>query len=588
MGRRSQEAALGNLQSWPYAPAVQAAPQPPPDCSAMVLDGLWPYELMQPRPEHVAAAHHLQEGLLRIAGEANRKLWELYRLPLPLMQRQAEETRIVNLARSFAVLRVESTVRALGQRPALGSSLQQPDVGGGRHYEPELTQHIPAELVEAARLMNMGGPVEQPRKAAPVHLERPPIEAEIVDDAVTSPEPVVSVPRHARPELIDDPTIVVSVSQGPDGQLDVEVWPDEKAAVDALTSTVAPADRGVAEVSGPPPVSDPQHSVPVPPILGASDLPPVRPVPQSPAVPQPPRVQAPRFESQWGQAPAPQRPQFDGPVRGEAVPQTPPLAPPAVSPVPPILAASDLPPVRHEPPAQAPRPMVPPTEHRRVELDGRPRQLGLPAGLSLERVVSDLARQQPALPWVAGARRDGSMIVATDVVGGWIPPGVVIPSGVSVLEPKRRTGSMQVWIEPVVRTVSYAPGDRIGSRVGDVGACVIESVFSVVEVDDALGYELVAAIEAQETLPPIALLLAKKGASGGRADEGELDVLKVHVEMVASSVLAGYPSVSEAGVKSLMLLGAAVGMAAGQMAVAAYHFGWFKSRLRAGGESDRV
>lgn len=580
MGRRSQEAALGNLQGWPYAPAVQTAPQPPPDCSAMVLDGLWPYELMQPRPEHVAAARHLQEGLLRIAGEANRKLWELYRLPLPLMQRQAEETRIVNLARSFAVLRVESTVRALGQRPALGSSSQQPDVGGGRHYEPELTQHIPAELVEAARLMNMGGPAEQPRKAGPVHVERPPIEAEIVDDAVTSPEPVVSVPRHARPELIDDPTIVVSVSQGPDGHVEVEVWPDEKTAVDALTSTVAPSDRDV-EVSGP--SSSPPPLVPVPPIVASSDVPPVRPVAGAQELQQPP-VGAPRIESQWGQAPALQLPRFDGPVRGEAVSQPPPV----VSPVPPILAPSDLPPVRQEPPTQAPRPMASGAEHPRGGLDGRPRQLGLPAGLSLERVVSDLARQQPSLSWVAGARRDGSMIVATDVVGGWIPPGVVIPSGVTVLEPKRRTGSMEEWIGPVVRTVSYAPGDRIGSRVGDVGARVAESVFSVVDVDDALGYELVAAIEAQETLPPIALLLAKKGVSGGRAADGELDVLKVHVEMVASSVLAGYPSVSESGVKSLMLLGAAEGLAAGQMAVAAYHFGWFKSRLRAGGESDSV
>jgi hypothetical protein len=85
----------------------------PPDCTPWVIGGLWPPELATVTPATTVVAEHLKNDLQRIADSANERLRELRHADLPDFARRAEEVRIIDVARSYAVSRVESTIRQL-------------------------------------------------------------------------------------------------------------------------------------------------------------------------------------------------------------------------------------------------------------------------------------------------------------------------------------------------------------------------------------------------------------------------------------------------------------------------------------------
>lgn len=93
----------------------------PIDCTPWVIGGLWPAELATVTPENASAAESLRADLQRIVESANEEVNAIRRAVMPDSARQAEETRVINAARGFAVSRVESTVRylyaAAPQRP---------------------------------------------------------------------------------------------------------------------------------------------------------------------------------------------------------------------------------------------------------------------------------------------------------------------------------------------------------------------------------------------------------------------------------------------------------------------------------------
>lgn len=632
----SQAAALGGLQGWPYAPAVPTQPQPPQDCSSAVLDGLWPYELMIARPETEAIAHHLRESLLKIAETANQNLRELYQRPMSPPQRQAEEWRIINVARSFAVLRVESTVRQIGARPALGWKNSDYFVSGGA-YEPELTQEISLEVIEAAKRMTPPPPTAHTWEPAGA-LERP---APVFDDteAVTGPEPIIaSTPRHARAdvvegELVDEPTVAVRVTRDADGRVVVEPvrvsqgqaedeavaqsWPDEPV------EHTMQVDENLVQAMWPDEPVENNHQVVDVEVVeelnqadsdyaagntvtgeqlreryGVVEEPAIPPVPVAPAAaadthleskidafaPRPEEARSEvrdpttsgRFEAQQppaeperiGRPPVPEMPPpFTPPPSADPKP-TP--FPRSTHPEPPVSPLGPMPTVRPAEPTPTVRPIrpVPPPPQPPVVAIEQGRQA------RLQQIVGSLARQSPALRWLVGQRADGTVVAATDVLSGWIPPGVVLPSGVTVLDPQRRSGSLGEWIDPVVLKASYGPGDRIEGRAG-AALQLDEAAFAVVDVGEDLGWRLAEESRLREDLPRIAHTLAKAGASGTGVTEGELDVLRVHLETAIQMLLVGYPDVNEQRAASCMLLGACEAMAAGQMVLAAYHFGWY-------------
>ena len=85
----------------------------PADCTPWVIGGLWPAELETVTTRTAMIAEYLKNDLQRIANSANERIHALRHAGLGEDARRAEEARIINVARAFAVLRVESTVRQL-------------------------------------------------------------------------------------------------------------------------------------------------------------------------------------------------------------------------------------------------------------------------------------------------------------------------------------------------------------------------------------------------------------------------------------------------------------------------------------------
>lgn len=85
----------------------------PADCTPWVIGGLWPAELETVTAHTAMVAEYLKNDLQRIATSANERLRALQFAGYADDVRRAEEARIINVARAFAVLRVESTVRQL-------------------------------------------------------------------------------------------------------------------------------------------------------------------------------------------------------------------------------------------------------------------------------------------------------------------------------------------------------------------------------------------------------------------------------------------------------------------------------------------
>src|ERR1700689_3308380 len=85
----------------------------PVDCTPWVTGGLWPAELSTVTPETAPLVKYLKADLQRIVNSANEELKNIRCAGLLDSTRQAEEARVINDARAFAVRRVESTVRHL-------------------------------------------------------------------------------------------------------------------------------------------------------------------------------------------------------------------------------------------------------------------------------------------------------------------------------------------------------------------------------------------------------------------------------------------------------------------------------------------
>lgn len=113
-GRRSwRRRGQKSPEQTPPIPAFRATM----DCTPWVLDGLWPVELNTGGPETTPVADYLKRDLQRIADSANQRLRVIAGAGLDEETRRAEESRVFNVARAFAVLRVESTVRQLRREP---------------------------------------------------------------------------------------------------------------------------------------------------------------------------------------------------------------------------------------------------------------------------------------------------------------------------------------------------------------------------------------------------------------------------------------------------------------------------------------
>ncbi len=101
---------------------------PPVDCTPWVTGGIWPAELSVITADNAALVGHLKADLQRVVMSANADIARIRRAGLTASERAAEEARLIDNARSFAVQRVESTMRHFRPtRPRLPLKLRTQD-----------------------------------------------------------------------------------------------------------------------------------------------------------------------------------------------------------------------------------------------------------------------------------------------------------------------------------------------------------------------------------------------------------------------------------------------------------------------------
>lgn len=159
----------------------------PADCTPWVIGGLWPAELESVTPATALVAEHLKNDLQRIASSANERLGALRHARLPEAARRAEEARIINVARAFAVLRVESTVRQL-RSGATGF-----DTGSLSLPPAPTVAPVRSPVIEDTQVIDAVVDVE-PEPAAPAHVLPEP-----VAPAHLPPEPEARAPLTPEP-----------------------------------------------------------------------------------------------------------------------------------------------------------------------------------------------------------------------------------------------------------------------------------------------------------------------------------------------------------------------------------------------------
>ncbi len=188
-------------------------------------------------------------------------------------------------------------------------------------------------------------------------------------------------------------------------------------------------------------------------------------------------------------------------------------------------------------------------------------------------MVTAVARQQPRLAWAAGDHADNTTLLVTDLASGWIPPGIDLPSAVTLLPPARRRGNLESLLGGATVTASYTPVHHLPDD--DEPTPTSPRPRSAPDVSD-LGWELSQAAQWRDGLPRLAHTLAKAASAGTGVLESEIDLLQEHLAKTGKQVLDSYPDGVDAhDVGNWQLLAAIDALVAGDKSTANYHLAWF-------------
>jgi hypothetical protein len=497
----------------------------PVDCTPWVTGGLWPAELSTVTAETAPLVKYLKADLQRIVNSANEELKNIRCAGLVDSTRQAEEARVINDARAFAVRRVESTVRHLH---TMKSKLPT-------EYRP-VNGAVDTEKTTRFKLA-------PPRPEPPPPVEAPVPAAPEVD---FEPAPPVAQSKSWEPAPLED--------WGPPLGAPAESETAELETAELETAQVETARLDIAE----PEESPPKHAFEsddtevleelaslLQEITPLAEPPIVEPLAVQPVVVEPLAVQ---------------------PVVVEPVVAEPVAVEPLAVELPANQPPSRLPDAAHSGPAidvtEATRalPVVESTESERDRL---------------ERLLKFVARQEPGLRWAVGTREDGTTLLVTDLAHGWIPPGITLPAEVSLLEPARRTGAAAALLGQTTLTAKYAPGDPLGWATDYEVADRSSRPRELPPVAD-LGWLLGEATHWRDGLPRMVNTLAKAGAAGTGIVEAEIDILRVYLDTSRYQLLAQYPDIDAGLLLNCLLLAATEGIATKSQVSANYHFAWFQ------------
>jgi Family of unknown function (DUF5631)/Family of unknown function (DUF5632) len=230
---------------------------------------------------------------------------------------------------------------------------------------------------------------------------------------------------------------------------------------------------------------------------------------------------------------------------------------------------------RPEPAAPGPAPEVPSARHAAAPVDDvvTVRESDQER---LQRLLKFVARQEPGLRWAVGDRADGTTVVVTDLAHGWIPSGIMLPAGVRLLTPERRSGNATALLGQTTRSVAYTPGGVPLGWAAEFDAVEPSLQPRELPMVDDLGWLLSEATHWRDGLPRMVHTLAKAGAARTGIMEAEIDVLRVHLDTARYQLLAQYPDVDAALLLNCLLLAASERTATGDTVSANYHFAWFQ------------
>jgi hypothetical protein len=198
----------------------------------------------------------------------------------------------------------------------------------------------------------------------------------------------------------------------------------------------------------------------------------------------------------------------------------------------------------------------------------------------LARLLHAVVRQEPKLRWIIGELVDGSTLLATDLAAGWVPPGIEIPTSVTLLPPTPRDGELRRLLGPTTLTVSYQPGDYLPPPEREPVSMSIRAR-DTAPVED-LGWELSQATKWRSGLPRLAHTLAKAAISRTGYLDNEVELLHEHIATLATRVLNRYPDdVDSTDVGTWQLLATIGALIDNQTTSANYHFAWFQAQTLA-------
>jgi hypothetical protein len=193
----------------------------------------------------------------------------------------------------------------------------------------------------------------------------------------------------------------------------------------------------------------------------------------------------------------------------------------------------------------------------------------------LQRLVAAVARQQPRLAWAAGDRPDNTTVLATDLASGWIPPGIDLPTAVTLLQPARRRGDLEAMLGEVSVAAGYTPIHHLPDE--DEPPAISPRPRHAPAIDE-LGWELSQATQWRDGLPRLAHTLAKAASAGTGVLDSEVDLLHEHLKKISTQVLDSYPDRVDAhDVGNWQLLAAIDALVAGDRTAANYHLAWFQA-----------
>ncbi|MGV0627814.1 DUF5631 domain-containing protein [Mycolicibacter minnesotensis] len=197
---------------------------------------------------------------------------------------------------------------------------------------------------------------------------------------------------------------------------------------------------------------------------------------------------------------------------------------------------------------------------------------------AVQRTLDAVARQAPHLAWAAGLRDDETTtVLATDLAGGWIPPIVKLPPGVTLLDPadRRHDTSALDLLGPVVVAAAHQPDTYItepGPHDPLIGAG--ERARYGHHVDE-LGPTLIDAAAANSRLPRIVQTVALAVARRSGLADNEFDLFQQVVTDTQARVLSAYPQHVPRDVADWMLLTAIDALIEGTEETARYHLAWY-------------